>query len=168
MGEMARKICKLDINELLKILNEAFAEEWLAYYQYWIGAQVVQGPERSAIQKELMEHANEELEHAQKVATRIIQLGGTPLLDPAEWTAKAKIKYAAPKDSCVHTILNQNIAGERGAIERYQKICEMTMGKDIATFHMARQILTDEIEHEQDLEDFAADIALTGCAVKKK
>ena len=35
MGEMAKKIVKTDIEHLLKILNEAYAEEWLAYYQYW-------------------------------------------------------------------------------------------------------------------------------------
>ena len=44
MGEMAKKISNIDNEELLKVLNEAFAEEWLAYYQYWIGAQVIEGP----------------------------------------------------------------------------------------------------------------------------
>jgi bacterioferritin len=156
------------VDKLLEVLNEAFAEEWLAYYQYWIGAQVIKGPERVNIQKELLEHASEELEHAGKVAARIIQLGGTPLLDPAEWAKKAKCKYAAPKDPCVYTLLSQNIAGERCAIDRYQKLCEMTRGKDIETFHMSRSILSDELEHEQDLEDFANDIKLTDCSVRKK
>ena len=38
MGEMAKKIVKMDLDELLKVLNEAYSEEWLAYYQYWLGA----------------------------------------------------------------------------------------------------------------------------------
>ena len=42
MGQMAQKIVKLDLEELLDILNRAYAEEWLAYYQYWIGAQIVE------------------------------------------------------------------------------------------------------------------------------
>ena len=29
MGEMAKKISNIDNEELLKVLNEAFAEEWL-------------------------------------------------------------------------------------------------------------------------------------------
>ena len=31
MGEMAKKIVKMDLDELLKVLNEAYSEEWLAY-----------------------------------------------------------------------------------------------------------------------------------------
>ena len=85
MGEMAKKISNIDNEELLKVLNEAFAEEWLAYYQYWIGAQVIEGPMRTSIQGEFMKHAKEELEHAEWLAVRIIQLGGTPILNPADW-----------------------------------------------------------------------------------
>lgn len=59
MGEMAQKISKVDHEELLKVLNMAFAEEWLAYYQYWVGAQVAVGPMRTSIVEEFMEHANE-------------------------------------------------------------------------------------------------------------
>ena len=73
MGEMAKKISNIDNEELLKVLNEAFAEEWLAYYQYWIGAQVIEGPMRTSIQGEFMKHAKEELEHAEWLAVRIIQ-----------------------------------------------------------------------------------------------
>ena len=31
---------KLDVESLISQLNAALAEEWLAYYQYWIGALV--------------------------------------------------------------------------------------------------------------------------------
>lgn len=173
MGQMAEKIIKMDKKKLIKVLNEAYAEEWLAYYQYWIGAKVAKGIMRPDVEKELMEHANEELEHAGKVADRIIQLGGTPLLNPKEWEKNARCKYDEPKDPCVLTLLKQNIAGERCAIQRYQEICEMCYGgKDISTFHMARSILDDELEHEQDLEDLFDDITAFienfGCNCKKK
>jgi len=38
MGQTAQHISKVNRDELLDILNVAFSEEWLAYYQYWIGA----------------------------------------------------------------------------------------------------------------------------------
>ena len=60
MGQMAQKISKVDHDELLKALNEALWEEWLAYYQYWVGALVAKGPMRTSIVAEFMEHANEE------------------------------------------------------------------------------------------------------------
>ena len=90
MGEMAQKISKVDHEELLKVLNMAFAEEWLAYYQYWVGAQVAVGPMRTSIVEEFMEHANEELKHAKWLSDRIIQLGGTPVLDPKDWESIAQ------------------------------------------------------------------------------
>lgn len=62
------------------MLNAALAEEWLAYYQYWIGARVMEGPMRSEVEPELLLHADEELVHAVLVADRIMQLGGTPVL----------------------------------------------------------------------------------------
>lgn len=158
MGQMAQQISKVDHKELLDILNVAFAEEWLAYYQYWMGAQVAKGPMRSEIIKEFQEHAAEELKHATWLAERIIQLGGTPLLDPDEWKKFAHCKYEAPKDEYVMKLLEQNLVAERCAIGRYDKICEMCKGKDIQTFHIARKILSDELQHEQEIGDFIDDI----------
>ena len=158
MGEMAQKIVALDKNELLEVLNEAYAEEWLAYYQYWLGAKVAVGTMRASIIAEFEEHAGEELKHANWWADRIIELGGTPLLTPADWMQKAKCKYEAPKEEYIVTLLEQNLASERCAIKRYQDICDMCHGKDYETFRISEKILKEEIDHEQELEDFMADI----------
>lgn len=169
---MAEKIIKIDKKKLIKVLNEAYAEEWLAYYQYWIGAKIAKGVMRPDIEEEFNEHAGEELEHANKLADRIIQLGGTPILNPNQWDKVARCKYDEPKSEDAEELLKQNIKAERCAIQRYQEICEMCYGgKDIATFHMARSILDDELEHEQDLEDLADDIKVLvekyGCDCNK-
>lgn len=159
MGEMAQKIIKENKKEILDMLNVAFSEEWLAYYQYWIGAQVAKGPMRKTIADEFMEHAKEELSHAKLLSDRIIQLGGTPVLDPKDWEKIAQCKYEAPTDDYIMKLLEQNLTAERCAISRYQKICELCMsGKDIETFHVSRHILSEEIDHEQDIEDYIADI----------
>lgn len=158
MGQMAQKISKVDHEALLKLLNVAFSEEWLAYYQYWIGAQVAKGPMRKIIAEEFMDHAKEELEHAHLLSDRIIQLGGTPVINPADWEKHALCKYDAPTDEYIYALLQQNLDAERCAIARYQQICEMTIGKDIETFHVSRHILSEEIDHEQDIEDYIADV----------
>ena len=158
MGKEAIKISKLDVKALIDILNAALAEEWLAYYQYWVGARVMEGPMRSEIEPELFVHADEELSHAEQLVTRIIQLGGTPLLDPSEWPKFAKCPYSAPEDHYIEAILDQNLKGERCAIERYQGIAEMTISKDYATYQMAIGILNDEIEHEDDIEAWIRDL----------
>jgi bacterioferritin len=158
MGKKAVDIAKLDVEKLIQMLNEALSEEWLAYYQYWIGARMLEGPMRSEIEPELLLHATEELGHAELVVNRILQLGGIPVLNPAKWTEFAKCPYEEPIDPYVEVILKQNLDGERCAIQRYEEIAEFTYGKDHATYQMATQILNDELEHEHDIEDFLADL----------
>ncbi len=158
MGKKAVEIANLDVEKLIQMLNEALAEEWLAYYQYWIGARVMEGPMRTEIEKELLVHATEELGHAELVVTRIIQLGGTPILNPNQWTEFARCPYEAPEDSYIEAILEQNLNGERCAIQRYEEIAAYTNGKDFSTYQMAINILNDEIEHEDDIESWITDI----------
>ena len=64
MGKKAVEIVDLDVKKLIEILNQALSEEWLAYYQYWIGARVMSGPMHGEIEKELYKHANEELSNS--------------------------------------------------------------------------------------------------------
>ncbi|KKP22615.1 MAG: Ferritin Dps family protein [candidate division TM6 bacterium GW2011_GWF2_28_16] len=160
MGKEGIKIIKLDVNELIKTLNKAFADEWLAYYQYWLGAQVAKGPMKEAVIAELTQHAADELRHAQMLSARIIQLGGTPLLSPKDWYTNTNCGYSAPENPLVKKLLEQNIEGERCAIDVYQKLVDLTKDKDIITYNMASQILSDEVEHEDDLENLLEDINL--------
>jgi bacterioferritin len=159
MGKHAVKILNIDVKKLIGMLNAALAEEWLAYYQYWIGARMMEGPMRSEIEPELLLHATQELNHAVLVVNRIIQLGGTPVIDPKEWTKLARCPYDAPTDPYIEAILEQNLNGERCAIQRYQEIAEFTAGKDFSTHQMATFILNEELEHENDIEDWLTDLS---------
>lgn len=149
----------LKVSSVIAKLNKAFADEWLAYYQYWVGAQVAVGIFREDVQAELLEHANEELGHAQKVADRIIELGGTPIVEPKEWYKLTNCGYEAPSNPDTRVLLKQNLKGERCAIEVYKELAEFTRGKDVITYHMALEIMKDELGHEQDLEDIEDDIS---------
>lgn len=150
---------KIDVDSLLSQLNAALSEEWLAYYQYWVGAQIVEGILRPGVQSELEEHADEEKEHADMIAKRIIELEGVPVLDPQKWFELARCKYLTPNDFDTINILQQNIASERCAILRYQEIANFTNGIDFTTCDIAKHILAEEEEHEQDLQDYLNDIA---------
>ncbi len=176
MGMIGKKIVEssgLDVKEVVRLLNKAFSDEWLAYYQYWAGAQVASGLMAPVLRPELEEHANEELDHAQKLAKRIIELGGTPVLSPEEWYKQSTCGYLVPTDSDANALLKQNLQGERCAIEVYNKLLKQVLNKDMITAHIVRQILQEEIEHEQELEDLAKDYKLmlpghVACACKKK
>jgi bacterioferritin len=160
MGTKGRSIVGMDVDVLIEKLNQALADEWLAYYQYWIGAKVAAGPMRGAVTFELEEHATEELGHALLLVDRIMQLGGTPLLKPQDWFEMTNCGYETPADPYVEVLLEQNIKGEQCAIEVYQELATLTRDGDPVTYEIMLQILTDEITHEEDLQALAEDIQL--------
>jgi len=166
MAKRGNSIIKgIEISELITMLNRAYADEWLAYYKYFIEAKVVKGIMKDVAIVELTQHAADELRHATMVADRIIQLGGIPLANPQEWFKLTNCGYDEPKDFDVVSILNDAIKGEQCAISTYSKIVEMTKDKDIVTYDIVSSILADEVEHEEDLQalhddiyDFIADL----------
>jgi bacterioferritin len=160
MGTKGRQIVGMDVEVLLGMLNQAFADEWLAYYQYWLGAKIVKGPMKDAVAAELLLHATEELAHADMLALRIIQLGGTPLISPEEWLKATHCGYEAPTDAHVKKILAQNIAGEQCAIDVYQELLRVVKDPDPVTYNIVLTILEQEVEHEEDLQSLDEDIDL--------
>ena len=160
MGTLARKLVGVDAEKLIEMLNKALADEWLAYYQYWTGAKVAAGPMRGAVTVELEEHAAEELMHAEMLVERILTLGGTPLLSPKDWFEMTNCGYETPEDPYVGVLLEQNIEGEQCAIRAYKDLMDFTEGKDAVTYELALEIMTDEIEHEEDLQALQEDMSL--------
>jgi len=157
MGTKGRAIVGMDVGKLVELLNKAYADEWLAYYQYWVGAKVVAGPMKEALIAELTEHAADELRHADMLTARIIQLGGTPILKPEDWYTFTNCGYEPPEDPYVRPVLEQNIKGEQCAIDVYTKLLETTKDKDPVTYNIVLQILQDEVEHEEDLQSLLED-----------
>jgi bacterioferritin len=160
MGKLGREIIGMDVDKLLGLLNQAYASEWLAYYQYWLGAKLIKGPMKDAVAAELTLHATEELAHATLLAGRIIQLGGTPAISPESWAKLSPCPYDAPADPYVAVLLDQNIAGEQCAIRAYKALMDTTKDKDMVTYNMALTILEQEVEHEEDLESLREDLDL--------
>ena len=159
MARVGNSIIKgIEVDEVIKLLNKAYADEWLAYYQYYIEEKVVTGIMSKSAVVELAEHAADELRHADMIANRIIQLGGTPLLNPKEWFTHTNCGYEEPKDFDVVAILEDAIKGEQCAIKTYSEIVDLTRNKDIVTYDIVSQILADEVEHEEDLQALKDDI----------
>jgi len=168
MARRGNSIIKgVDINDIITGLNKAYADEWLAYYQYFIEAKVIKGIMKDAAIAELEQHAADELRHANLVADRILQLGGTPLLNPKDWFTHTNCGYEEPKDFDVVSILEDSIKGEQCAISVYSNLAELTKDKDIVTYDIVSQILADEVEHEEDLQALYDDITEFITDIKK-
>ncbi|KPK32543.1 MAG: ferritin [Chlamydiae bacterium SM23_39] len=152
MGTKAKEIVSLKVDELLRLLNKALSDEWLAYYQYWIGSKIVVGMMSNHVSLEFKEHAEEELKHAGMIVKRILELKGVPILEPKKWYEESNCEYLIPENFDVKSLLKQNIEGERCAIDVYKKLLDFTRGKDEITFQMVLEILKDEITHEDELQ----------------
>ncbi len=160
MGSKGREIVSMDIKELVDLLNRAYCDEWFAYHQYWLGAKLAKGPMKDAVASELLQHATEELNHAELVSGRIIQLGGNPVLEPKQWYDFTNCGYDAPADAFVGTLLEQNIKGEQCAISVYRDMMDKTRDGDPVTYNLALQILSEEEEHEEDLQSLQEDLQM--------
>lgn len=168
MARVGNSIIKgIEIDEIITLLNRAYADEWLAYYQYFIESKVIKGLMKDAAIVELNQHAADELRHATMIADRILQLGGTPILHPQEWLTQTNCGYDAPKDFDVVKILEDAIKGEQCAIRTYSTIVETTRNKDIVTYDLISSILGDEVEHEEDLQALHDDITEFVADLKK-
>ncbi|MFH0898264.1 MAG: ferritin-like domain-containing protein [bacterium] len=141
----------INVEELLKTLRTAFADEWMASYQYWMGAKLVQEPTRSDVIKELFEHYEEEMKHANLLANRLLQLGGDLRMFPHEWHKIGGCHYDSITNINVDSVLKENIVGEDCAIKFYEKLLKTVKDKDPVTEKMVVEILNDEIKHKKDL-----------------
>jgi bacterioferritin len=85
LGRKSREILRAKVDDVLADLTKAYADEWLAHYQYWLAGRWIRGIDVDTLRDILIEQSNDELGHAEKIGNRIIQLGGTPIMDPGNY-----------------------------------------------------------------------------------
>ena len=56
MKRKGLEIINADVNQIIDQLNKALSDEWLAYYQYWLGEKLVKGKFREEDAAELGQH----------------------------------------------------------------------------------------------------------------
>ncbi|MDR7522081.1 MAG: ferritin-like domain-containing protein [Armatimonadota bacterium] len=158
MGQQGRAIVELNVDELIGELKKAYLDELLAFYSYWITAQVAEGFHGEELTEHFTEEATAELGHARALARRIIELGGDPVVHPRDWEAGANAPWTAPRSewSDADGMVEDQIKAERGAIAAYNRLCKMTFGKDPVTYALASELLKDEVGHEEFLENLLA------------
>jgi bacterioferritin len=155
MGKQARAIVELGLKDLVRELNKAYCDEWLAFYLYWYMAQVVSGKAYEDISEMLTKIANDELEHAKELADLIVKLGSVPTANPMDIEKNANAPYLIPPKNTadINRIIRIVTEAEAGAIEVYNKIAKKTLGKDNVTYQLITHILSEEVTHEEMFEN---------------
>jgi bacterioferritin len=140
-----------DRDTVVRLLNEALATEWvcvLRYYRHYFSAS---GMFADAVKAEFLEHAQQELEHANLISERIVQLGGEPDLDPDTLTARSHAEYKPGKD--LRDMVRENLIAERIAIDSYREMIDYIGDRDTTTKRMLEHVLAQEEEHADDMKD---------------
>lgn len=155
MGKKGREIVKLSIPQLLNTLNSLYADEWLFHYYYSLAANVATGLYSPAIIEMCKKASAGELGHANKLAERIVQLGGEPLRDVKQLVAKSKAPpFKMPKStSDMAGLIRAILELERHAIASYQDLLDETRMKDAVTHEMAEELLEEEVAEEEEWEN---------------
>ena len=141
--------------EIVALLNGALATELVCALRYRRHHFTADGMAAPKIAEEFLVHANEELAHADRLARRIVQLGGEPDFSP---DSLSKRSHAAYDDSAdLKAMIRANLIAERVAIEAYSQIIALIGDKDSTTRRLLEDILADEQEHADELKDWLAD-----------
>jgi bacterioferritin len=140
-----------DLDTVLKLLNDSLATELVCVLRYKRHQYMASGINAEPIAAEFATHALEEQEHADRIATRIIELGGEPDFSPQGLTQRSHSEYVAGKD--LHDMIKENLVAERIAIDTYRQIVTYLGDRDPTTRRMIEEILAVEEEHAHDRAD---------------
>lgn len=138
-----------DRNAIIELLNAALATEIVCVLRYKRHYYMAQGPHASAAKEEFAEHAKEELEHADRIAERIVQLGGSPNFSPDGLPDRSHAEYA--EGHSLRDMMREDLVAERIAIESYREMILFVGDKDPTTRRLLEEVLATEEEHADDL-----------------
>ena len=107
------------------------------------------GIHSQAVAEEFMEHAEQEQEHADKIAERIRQLGGAPDFNPEGLLSRSHAQYA--EGNSLIDMIKEDLIAERIAIESYTEMIRFFGDNDPTSRRLMESVLEQEEEHADDM-----------------
>ncbi len=142
-----------DREAIIQLLNQALATELVCVLRYKRHYYATKGIRAKVAAAEFLEHAQDEQQHAEQIAQRIVQLGANPDLNPSTLAARSHAEYDESTD--LAGMLRANLIAERVAIESYREMIAYIGERDPTTHRMLKEILAKEEEHAEDIADLA-------------
>ncbi|MAA75669.1 MAG: bacterioferritin [Salinisphaeraceae bacterium] len=139
----------MDVEQVISVLNEALATELVCVLRYKRHYYTATGIHAPIAAEEFLEHAQEEQEHADRIAERIDQLGGAPDFSPEGLATRSHSDYV--EGETLVEMIKEDLVAERIAIDSYREIVEWLGNGDPTTRRMMEDILASEEEHADDL-----------------
>lgn len=138
-----------DKEKVIELLNAALATEIVCTLRYRRHYYTARGLASNSVAEEFLEHATEELEHADQIAARISELGGNPNFSPSGLAERSHAEYI--EADTLDEMIRENLVAERIAIESYREIVQYLGDGDPTTRRLFEDILATEEEHAEDL-----------------
>lgn len=138
-----------NVEVVQKLLNEALATEIVCVLRYKRHYFMARGLNSEPVAQEFSEHAAEEQDHADQIATRIVQLGGSPNLNPEGLLGRSASEYV--EGETLMDMIKEDLVAERIAIDTYKEMIQYIKDSDPTTRRMLEEILAKEEEHADDL-----------------
>ena len=161
MGELGRQLARVNRAGLLKALTQAYADEWFAHYNYQFTANALWGHHSPSTTDLLSRKSAEAFARTNRLAQRLLQLGGQPVTKLTDLVEHATDKpFKLPKSMAdVHGVLTAVLDAERTSVRTYQRLYDRTHAKDPVSALLAQQCLAAVVEGEQELERLIGDRA---------
>jgi bacterioferritin len=138
-------------DDIVKLLNDALATELVCVLRYKRHYFTAHGLAAPHIANEFLAHAHAEAGHGDRLAERIVQLGGEPDFSPDSLSKRSHADY--DESSELKAMVRANLVAERVAVEAYRQMIDLIGDKDPTTRRMLEDILHDEEEHADELKD---------------
>jgi bacterioferritin len=138
-----------DLERVIFVLNQSLATELVCVLRYKRHYYSAQGLSAQVAAAEFLEHAGQEQDHADMIATRITQLGGEPDFSPETLTGRSHTEYDSSKE--LEKMIREDLVAERIAIAAYSEVIAWLGDGDPTTRRMLEEILAVEEEHAEDM-----------------
>jgi len=138
-----------DRQAVIKMLNEALATELVCVLRYKRHYFMADGIHAAPVAAEFLEHATQEMGHADLLAKRIIELKGEPNFSPDGLAARSHAEYV--EGDSLKSMIKEDLIAERIAIESYREMIGYLGDEDPTTQRLLKEILAVEEEHADDL-----------------
>ena len=142
--------------EVLRLLNESLATELVCVLRYKRHYFMANGLKANVAADEFLEHATQEAQHADRLAERIVQLGGEPEFNPDLLSKNSHAQYVA--GNTLKEMVYEDLVAERIAIDSYREIIQYIGEKDPTTRRIFEDILAQEEDHADDMADILQDL----------
>jgi bacterioferritin len=142
---------RADRSAVLTLLNNALATEIVCMLRYRRHHFMARGIHAKSTADEFLIHSNQEQQHADWIAERIVQLGGQPDFSPDSLSGRSHAEYVA--GGSLISMIMEDLVAERIAIDSYREFIQYLGDNDPTTSRLLKQIMTVEEEHADELSD---------------